>query len=137
MTFSKLRLPLNRKLLNNPDIYELTRFCNKLNCNVIGGASKILKYFINKYNPIEIQTYSDNLISDGNLYKKLGFTYIHESKPGYWYVINGIREHRFNWRKQKLVKMGYDKEKTENEIMMELGFLRIYNGGNKKWILYK
>ena len=135
MTFSKLRLPLNRKLLNNPDIYELTRFCNKLNCNVIGGASKILKYFINKYNPIEIQTYSDNLISDGNLYKKLGFTYIHESKPGYWYVINGIREHRFNWRKQKLVKMRYDKEKTENEIMMELGFWRIYNGGNKKCIL--
>lgn len=135
MTFSKLRLPLNRKLLNNPDIYELTRFCNKLNCNVTGGASKILKYFINKYNPIEIQTYSDNLISDGNLYKKLGFIYIHESKPGYWYVINGIREHRFNWRKQKLVKMGYDKEKTENEIMMELGFWRIYNGGNKKWIL--
>ena len=51
-------------------------------------------------------------------------------------MINGIREHRFNWRKQKLVKMGYDKEKTENEIMLELGFWRIYNAGNKKWILH-
>lgn len=30
--------------------------------------------------------------------------------------------------------MGYNKDKTENEIMMELGFYRIYNAGNKKWI---
>lgn len=134
ITFSKLRLPLNRKLNNNTGVYELTRFCNKINHNVIGGASKLLNYFINKYNPIEIQTYSDNLISEGDLYRKLGFNYIHESEPGYWYVVNGIREHRFNWRKQKLVKMGYDKEKTENEIMLELGFWRIYNAGNKKWI---
>jgi hypothetical protein len=136
MTFSKLRLPLNRKLNNKTGVYELTRFCNKIENNVVGGASKLLNYFINKYNPVEIQTYSDNLISEGDLYRNLGFNYIHESEPGYWYVINGIREHRFNWRKQKLVEMGYDKEKTENEIMLELGFWRIYNAGNKKWILY-
>lgn len=135
MTFSKLRLPLNRKLKNDIGVYELTRFCNKIEHNIVGGASKLLKYFINNYNPTEIQTYSDNLISEGDLYKNLGFNYIHESKPGYWYVINGIREHRFNWRKQKLVEMGHDKEKTENEIMMELGFYRIYNAGNKKWTL--
>lgn len=134
MTFSKLRLPLNRKLNKNPGTYELTRFCNKINYNIVGGASKLLKYFINVYKPIEIQTYSDNLISEGDLYKKLGFEYKSESNPGYWYVINGIREHRFNWRKQKLVEMGYNKDKTENEIMMELGFYRIYNAGNKKWI---
>lgn len=136
MTFSRLRLPLNRKLKNNIGVYELTRFCNKIEHNVIGGASKLLNYFVNKYKPTEIQTYSDNLISEGDLYRNLGFTYIHESEPGYWYVINGIREHRFNWRKQKLVEMGYDKEKTEKEIMSELGFWRIYNAGNKKWILY-
>lgn len=134
MTFSKLRLPLNRKLNKNPHTYELTRFCNKINYNIVGGASKLLKYFINVYKPIEIQTYSDNLISEGDLYKKLGFEYKSESNPGYWYVIDGIREHRFNWRKQKLVEMGYNKDKTENEIMMELGFYRIYNAGNKKWI---
>ena len=31
----------------------------------------------------------------------------------YWYVIDGIREHRFNWRKQKLIQMGFDINKTE------------------------
>ena len=41
------------------------------------------------------------------LYKDLGFKYSNESRPGYWYVINGIRSHRFSWRKQKLVDMGH------------------------------
>ena len=137
MTFSKLRLPIQRleKNRGNEEYYELTRFCNKINSNIIGGASKLLKFFINKYSPKQIETYSDNLISDGDLYKKLGFEYSHTSNPGYWYVINGIREHRFNWRKQKLVNMGYDINKTEEEIMNELGYYRIYNAGNKKWIL--
>lgn len=85
---------------------------------------------------IQIETYSDNLISNGNLYKTLGFEYSHTSKPGYWYVVDGIREHRFNWRKQRLIKMGYDINKTEEEIMSEMGYYRIYNAGNKKW-LYK
>ena len=136
MTFSKLRLPLQRKEKNRKKegYYELTRFCNKINSNVIGGASKLMRYFTNKYLPIQIETYSDNLISNGGLYEVLGFEYSHTSKPGYWYVIDGIRSHRFNWRKQKLVKMGYDVNKREEEIMSELGYYRIYNAGNKKWI---
>ena len=95
----------------------------------------MIKYFIEKNNPKQIETYSDNLISSGNLYEKIGFEYTHTSNPGYWYVVNGIRQHRFNWRKQKLIKMGHDPNKSEEEIMNELGYWRIYNAGNKKWIL--
>lgn len=132
MTFSKLRLPLGGK--NEKDVWELTRFSNKIGVSVIGGASKLFKYFLNKWKPLRIETYSDNLISDGKLYDNLGFVNIHTSKPGYWYLIDGVREHRFNWRKSRLVKNGHDSNKTEEEIMSELGYFRIYNGGNKKWI---
>jgi hypothetical protein len=132
MTFSRLRMPLGGKNLEG--VYELTRFCNKLNTTVTGGASKLLKKFIQDINPIEIQTYSDNLISNGDLYNDLGFKFSGVSNPGYWYVINGVRNHRFNWRKSKLVKMGYDKNKTEEEIMLEMGYFKIFNAGNKKWI---
>jgi hypothetical protein len=133
MTFSKLRLPLGGK--NKEGYWELTRFCN-LNFNVVvGSASKLLKYFKENYNPIEIQTYSDNLISTGHLYKLLGFSYKHTSKPGYWWVINGIRQHRFNWRKDKLKKLGSDMSKSENQIMEEMGYFKLYNAGNKKWTL--
>ena len=47
-------------------------------------------------------------------------------------MIDGIREHRFNWRKQKLIQMGFDINKTEEEIMSEIVYYRIYNAGNKK-----
>jgi len=135
MTFSKLRLPISGKNgRDNKDIYELTRFCSILDTVVVGGASKVMRYFLKNYHPIRIETYSDNFISSGDLYNKLGFKYSHTSNPGYWYVIDGIRSHRFNWRKQKLVKLGYNKNKTEEEIMSELGRYRVYNAGNKKWI---
>jgi hypothetical protein len=132
MTFSKLRLPLAQK--NKEGAYELTRFCNKTYNSIIGGASKLFSHFIKNYDFKEIHTYSDNMISNGNMYKTLGFENTHISSPGYWYLINDKREHRFNWRKHKLVSMGYDAKKTEEEIMSELGFFRIYNVGNKKWI---
>lgn len=136
ITFSKLRLPLQKleKNRNRANFWELTRFCSKINTSVIGGASKLMDYFITKYSPLQVETYSDNLISNGDLYKTLKFQYSHTSKPGYSYVIDGIRQHRFNWRKQRLIKMGFDVTKTESEIMSELGYHRIYNAGNKKWI---
>ena len=115
------------------DSYELTRFCNKLFVNVVGGASKLLKYFIENYSPSKIVTYSDNLISSGGLYDKLGFNFIHESKPGYWYLVNGKREHRSNWTKKKLIKMGLDPSLTEEQMMNEIGAVKIMNGGNKRW----
>ena len=123
MTFSK-----------NNGYYELDRYCTLKYNLIIGGASKLLKFFINNYNPKYIQTYSDNMVSDGNVYKSIGFKLIENINPTFWYLVKNKRSHRLNWRKQKLVKMGYDSNKTEEEIMAELGYYRIYNAGNKKWI---
>jgi len=36
---------------------------------------------------------------------------------------------RFNYRKSELIKMGYDKNKSEFEITQEIGLYRIYNSG--------
>ena len=132
MTFGKMRLPMGGK--NTEGVYELTRFCNICYTNVVGGASKMLNFFIKTNKVSEIHTYSDNMISDGNLYSKLGFKQFGESRPGYWYIIDGIRSHRFNWRKSKLKKLGYDTSKSEELIMNDLGYFRIYGCGNKKWI---
>ena len=66
---------------------------------------------------------------------KLGFDFIHETTPNYYYIINSMKSHRFNYRKDKLVKDGYDKSKTEVQIMNERGFYRIFDCGSKKWEL--
>ena len=127
MTFGNKRKNLGSKSINGH--YELLRFCNKLNTTVIGGASRLFKHFIKEVKPIEIVSYADRRWSNGNLYEKLGFTLTHKSQPSYFYVINDKRENRFKYRKDALVKEGYDKDKTEHEIMLERGIYRIYDCG--------
>jgi hypothetical protein len=131
MTFGKLRKNLGQKHKNN--YYEMLRFCNKLYTNVIGGASKLFKYFLKNYKPTKIISYANRDYSNGNLYKKLGFKLDKITKPNYHYVKNGLRYNRYNFRKDKLIKKGYDSAKTEHEIMLERKYYRIYNSGNFKF----
>jgi hypothetical protein len=132
MTFGEMRKSLGQKSKKNT--YELLRFCNKLNYSVVGGASKLFSYFTKNNEVSEIISYSLNSYSDGNLYKNLNFELIGNTSLNYYWCKNGIRYHRFNFRKDKLVKMGYDPSKTEVNIMNDLGYYRIFDCGSKKWI---
>jgi len=132
MTFGKRRVAMGKKT-NEEGEYELLRFCSKLNTNVVGGANKLFKYFIKNYNPKEITTYAYRSWSNGNLYKQLGFNYEGKTKPNYHYIIDGIRYYRFNFRKDKLMKEGYSKDKTERQIMLDRKIYRIYDSGNLKF----
>jgi len=134
MTFGNRRISMGKKTTNENE-YELLRYCNKLNTNVVGGASKLFKYFLKNYNLSEIITYADRTHSKGKLYEMLGFTYIGKTQPNYYYIINGIRKHRFNFRKDLLVKQGFDKNKTEHQIMIDRKIYRIYDSGNLKYKL--
>jgi hypothetical protein len=133
MSFGAYRKSLGQK--SEQGKYELLRFCNKLNTSVVGGASRLLKYFIKMNNPLEIISYSDKCWSSGNLYKELGFEYLSTSDPNYYYIIDDVRRHRFNYRKDKLVKLGHDAKLTESQIMTNLGYDRIYDCGSDKWKL--
>lgn len=131
MSFGGLRKNLGSS--SKEGVYEMYRFCNKLNTTVVGGASKLLKYFINEYNPKEIISYADRRWSQGELYEKLGFEKVSETVPNYFYSKGMVRENRFNYRKDKLVSLGHDKSKTEKEIMSDLGYYRIYDCGSLKY----
>ncbi|MFW5847624.1 MAG: hypothetical protein ACOCVF_01715 [bacterium] len=128
MGFDKARKTISKK----PNSFLLARFCNKIDTNVIGGASKLFKYFIKTYNPDNIISYADRRWSDGGLYYTIGFNYIHSTKPNYWYCDyrNILRIHRFNFRKSILLKEGFDKTLSEHEIMLQRGIPRIYDCGN-------
>lgn len=113
MTFKSINL-------NN---FELNRFCNKLNNNIVGGASKLFKYFINNYNPDSIISFSNNSYSNGDLYLKLNFKIDKILKPDYQYILNNKREHKFNFRKNRL----------KNEKIKE-NLTKIYDAGKIKFI---
>jgi hypothetical protein len=136
MTFGGLRKNLGSQ--NKEGLFELLRFCNKLNMTVVGGANKLFKYFINNYSLKEVISYADRswTMNNGNtLYDKLGFKLDNISKPNYFYINNNIRENRFKYRKDVLVNEGFDKNKSEHQIMLERGIYRIYDSGNLKYIL--
>lgn len=131
MTFGKLRKILGQE--SKEGSFELLRFCNKKNTTVVGGASKLFKHFLKNYNPIEVTSYADRRWSDGNLYNQIGFQKVQDTIPNYFYVIRGVRENRFKYRKSELVKEGYDSSKTEKQIMKDRGFNRIYDCGTMKF----
>jgi hypothetical protein len=125
-------------LFNKPKKdFELVRFANKINLIVNGAASKLFKYFITNYDIDEIVSFADRATFNGNLYKELGFEFIHRTDPNFWWIIEGKRKHRFNYNKQKLIKMGGDPNKTEVEIMNDMGHQRIFGCGQDKYLFKK
>lgn len=128
MTFCKLRKNLTNKKYKQ-GYYELLRFCTKKGINVVGGASKLLKYFIKNVNPHHIVSYADVRWTEGDVYKKMGFKWICNTRPNYYYIVDKKRENSFKYRKSELVKQGFDKNRSEHEIMLERKIYRIYDCG--------
>jgi len=142
MTFGDLRLSLGNKN-KKEGTYELIRFANDIEFNVIGSFGKLFKYFDRNFEYNKIITYADMRWSKGNLYYKNNFILDHISKPSYSYVQvskkrnTKKRYNRFSFRKQKLKELFpdiYSDDKTEKEIMEEAGYSRIYDCGNLVFI---
>jgi len=132
MTFCKRRIAMGKKTTEEGE-WELSRYCGNFHFYVIGGASKLLKYFERNYNPKKIVTYADKRWSTGDLYFNLGFTHTHDSAPNYWYFKSEYKlYHRFNYRKSELPKKldTFDPNKTEWENMVDNGWNRIWDCGN-------
>lgn len=135
MTFCKPRNSIGPSSYGQNNVWELLRFCNKLDTTVIGGASKLLKKFLQDFGKVKIYTYADRRWSVGNLYEKLGFTFAENTSIGYFYTKGTKRYNRIGFQKAKLVEMGHDPNKSEREIMTELGYNRIYDCGNAKYVM--
>ena len=122
MTFGKPRFNKNYE-------WELIRYATSK--HVIGGASKLLKYFERNFNPNSIITYADRRFSQGNMYYKLGFTLKMLSSPGYSWISD---EHlmylnRLNCFKSNVKKMfdDYDESLSIRENLINHGFYQLFD----------
>lgn len=141
MTFGKVRNTIGKQTMYPEGTYELVRFCNKLNTTVVGGASKLFKYFVRTYNPTKLISFSDRAHTKGNLYQKLGFIEARRTDPGYVWARVDTEEYktRVACQKHNLPKMFDDvteedlQTKSERMIMTEHGYVQVFDSGNIVW----
>jgi hypothetical protein len=112
--------------------YELLRLCTKKYYSVIGGASKLFKYFKQTYNPNSIISYANRRFSNGSIYETLEFKFKHASDPNYWYVKDGELLSRVKCQKHKLRQWlpKFNENMSESENMLNNGYTRIFDCGN-------
>ena len=141
MTFSKPRVLLGYK---NSDrsvykgVWELSRFTTNTNYRLPGIASKLLSTFKKEQEWDKIISYADKRWSVGNLYDVLGFTMEKSNKPDYFYIIDGHRRHRWNYRKDRLKETlpDYNPDITEYQNMENHGYYRLWDCGTFRYVLY-
>ena len=132
MTFGKSRFNKNCE-------YELLRYCSHY--NVVGGAEKLFKYFVNNYKPNSIVSYCDTSKFSGKVYDALGFKYIKTNSPRkHWY---SLKEKR-HITDGLLLSQGYDRLFKENhgkgtsneELILNRGYLPVYDCGQATYVWY-
>lgn len=135
-------LSLGKPRFNNYSQYEIIRYCNRDDIVVVGGLEKLFNYFKLKYSPESVITYSDLSKFNGNCYLKIGFkTNVNMiTEPNYVWVSpdKATVLSRYQCQKHKLLVYGLGGcDETEDEIMRNLGFLRVYDSGNLRLEWYK
>lgn len=131
MTFSRSRYNKNYK-------WEIIRFASKINHSVVGGASKLLKFAKLQLNSDSFFSYSENMIGVGNLYKQIGFEFLGETGPGFFWYRDGEILHRMMATKKLLVQKYPDeetliKETSISKFLKSKGYVQVNDMGNKRW----
>lgn len=118
--------------------YELIRYANKLNVNVVGGFSKLLTYF-RKNNSGSIISYCDKMLFIGSMYKNCGFIHEYVSPPNSFYFDKHLNiKSRESLQKHKLKNIleTFDENLTANENLKNAGWNIVWDCGNSVWVLF-
>jgi len=106
--------------------WELSRFCNKHNTIVQGGASKLFAYFISTLSPgSSIVSYNDITKTRGDIYRILGFQLKSVNQPNYVWINFHNHDIRSRYQEQKA---------GENARMVKAGYHRLCDCGTKTWV---
>ena len=116
--------------------WEIVRFANALNTTVVGGASRLWAHFVRQHQPKTAISYADLRISQGKLYKQLGFKLSHVSPPSWYWCKNGMRLSRYQTQKHKLqdLDVAVDESKSAVANMRQNGWLQVFDAGTLAFI---
>jgi len=112
--------------------WEIVRMVSHPNYKVHGLWSYLMKWITsNNLVSGSIVSFSDNRLSDGNVYKIMGFDFDGDVKPDYSWCKNGKRFHKSSLRKTEAEKL---QNKTESELRYVQGYSKIWDCGKIRWI---
>jgi predicted DNA-binding protein YlxM (UPF0122 family) len=123
--------------------YEILRFSTTQSTIVVGGFTKMFEYFKYVYQPNSVLSFCDLRFGEGTVYLKANFVNKSTTPPNYWYYYKkdgryGKFESRIKYQKHKLKHLeNFSHDKTEYDIMLENGFLKIYDCGSYKFLYQK
>ena len=120
--------------------YELLRYC--ASHNVVGGAEKLFKYFVNNYKPNSIVSYCDTSKFRGKVYDTLGFKLDTINSPScHWYSVKEDRHITDNLLRMqgydRLFKENHGKGTSNEELILARGYLPVYDCGQSTYIWEK
>ena len=123
--------------------WELLRFANKSGISVVGGASKLFSYFVRENNPETVMSFCNYDISTGNLYEHLNFEYVRTTDPSYYWVNLTDSSEWYSWYLinskgvDNVFGTNYGKDASNIDLMLDMGYVRVYNSGNKVYLWKK
>lgn len=111
--------------------FELLRLASKKFTSVVGGASKLLKFFRDSHTG-SIISYANRRFSTGDVYRKLGFIQLGRTDVNYFYTRHNEVLTRYQCQKHKLKDLleNFDPSKTESENMRLNGYFKVFDCGN-------
>lgn len=112
----------------------------KFTQELVGGASKLLKAFLELNLCDRLVSYSDERLFTGNMYQALGFTLEHTTPPDYCYTSGKPKDgriHKSRFQRSHLAKKfdNFDESLNESENCKNNGFYQIFDCGKKRWML--
>lgn len=115
--------------------WELIRFASKIDYTIVGGFSKLLKYFTRLHRGTII-SYADRMISNGNVYRQNNFKLIGHSEPSFLWTDGSKIISRSKATRKNLIKLSiYDPNKSQAENMFANKWRRFWNSGQLVFVL--
>ena len=125
MTFGKPRYDKHHSV-------ELLRLCTKPGYTVAGGASRLFKFATENYGLSDIISYCDLSKFSGDIYETIGMHLIRTTPPQeIWsrgnqkITANLLRQRGYD----QLFKTNYGKGTSNEQLMIENGWLPVYDCG--------
>jgi len=114
--------------------FELLRLCSKHGVEVVGGASRLFSAFTKQHPDASIVSYCDSAKFQGAVYAQIGMHLDHITPPAKVWS-KGTEYVRDTYLRQRgydqIFKTNYGKGTSNEELMLENGWLPVYDCGQK------